>query len=161
MKLDLYLLRHADASTEALRTSSYHDDRPLSEQGKKKMRETAVGLRDFIEPPEYVVASPLARAWETAEIVRDVFAIDSEILIHPAILPESEINFAELLQERFSKAHSLLLVGHEPKLSRQLAVLLGCSDVCWFFKKCGIAKVHLEREQALLEWFIPGKIFRR
>jgi|WetSurMetagenome_2_1015567.scaffolds.fasta_scaffold171377_2 phosphohistidine phosphatase len=113
----LYIVRHAIAAPHG--TPGIPDDeRPLTEEGIKKMRQVAAGLRSLEYVPELILSSPLPRAKQTAEILLEVFGqkrISLEIL--PALAPSG--GRRELYQAiaSYEKKHeSLMLVGHQPSL---------------------------------------------
>src|SRR5687768_10133352 len=68
----LYLLRHGIAVPHG--SPDYPDDqRPLTSQGEKRIREIADGLRLYGLKLDRIVTSPLPRARRTAEIVAEAF----------------------------------------------------------------------------------------
>ena len=71
--MNLYIIRHAIAVNEG--TDGYESDseRPLTDKGRKKMREIAKGLRNLGVEFDLILSSPYVRARETAEILADVF----------------------------------------------------------------------------------------
>jgi broad specificity phosphatase PhoE len=69
----LFLVRHAESEWNAQRRWQGHGDVPLSEQGRAEAALAAEALRHFdLRGP--IVASPLMRALETAEIIASVLA---------------------------------------------------------------------------------------
>ena len=79
--MNLYIIRHAIAVDEG--TPEYEDDsqRPLTDKGKKKMRQIAKGLRALGVEFDLILSSPYVRAKETAEILADVFKIKKDVTI--------------------------------------------------------------------------------
>ena len=63
--MELYFLRHGIAADEGPADSG-DAGRPLTEQGIKKMKEAARGLRRLGVRPEVLLSSPLVRARQTA-----------------------------------------------------------------------------------------------
>ena len=66
---ELYIMRHGLAVARG--TEGFSDDskRPLTPDGKEKMRDVAKGLKRAGVKLDWIVSSPLIRAVETAEIV--------------------------------------------------------------------------------------------
>lgn len=68
-----FLIRHGEAENTVLNiVSSEHGKKqyPLTERGRKQVAETAEFLISY--KPDFIVASPVLRTFETAEILRDV-----------------------------------------------------------------------------------------
>src|SRR5439155_7346675 len=76
----LLVIRHglAGEASEFARTGMDDDQRPLTDEGKKKMRAGARGLHEIVQQIDWLVSSPLVRAQQTAEIIGREFerAID-------------------------------------------------------------------------------------
>ncbi len=66
--MDLYLVRHATAEDRA---ETGDDERALTEEGKAKMIRATRGLAKLKVRPDLILASPLRRARETAEILAE------------------------------------------------------------------------------------------
>ena len=66
---ELYIMRHGLAAERSVTTVMEDAKRPLTPEGKQKMREIAAGLIRAGLEADWIVSSPLARAVETAEIV--------------------------------------------------------------------------------------------
>jgi phosphohistidine phosphatase len=160
--MDIYIIRHAIAVDEG--TSGYEDDsqRPLTDKGRKKMRQIAKGLRSLGVEFDLVLSSPYARARETAEIVADVFKIKKKVAFTDNLIPtgEPDLLIAELNEK--DSMQSIALVGHEPHLSnlvgllttdgKQLEVTLKKGGVCLL----SADDLHQEH-RATLEWLLtPG-----
>ena len=121
--MNLYIIRHAIAVDEA--TSDYESDseRPLTDKGRKKMRQIAKALRHLGVKFDLIVSSPYVRACETAEILADVFKMKSEIVFSDNLMP---LGNPQLLIGEINEKHavdSLALVGHEPHLSSLVGLL--------------------------------------
>jgi phosphohistidine phosphatase len=162
--MDVYLLRHAIAH-ERNRVRWPNDARrPLTAAGQQKFREAARGLRHCLPKAVRVLSSPYVRARETAAILTKVAKFDRAIEC-PELASNAPIGRAfELLQSRTETA--VVLVGHEPNLSRLLSAALG-GDRARFsveFKKGGAACLHFEKEvspgRATLVWMVPPRVLR-
>src|SRR5438552_18294312 len=67
--MQLYFLRHGEADWPDWKKSD--DERPLTDFGKKEMRDVAKFLARLKVRPDLIVTSPLPRAAQTAEIAAD------------------------------------------------------------------------------------------
>jgi phosphohistidine phosphatase len=125
--LTLILVRHSQAEDPGTfaGTGSPDCDRPLTSQGVKRMKRAARGMRELIDGVDRILTSPCTRAEQTARIL-------ARELDHGTVERAAELapggDPAELTQWL---AHTLsggvvMLVGHEPDLSRLIAWL--CAD---------------------------------
>ncbi len=88
--MDIYIIRHAIAVDRG--TPEYEDDsqRPLTEKGKKKMRQIASGLRALGVDFDFILSSPYIRARETAEILADVFKTKADVAFSENLIPTGD-----------------------------------------------------------------------
>ena len=88
--MKLLLLRHAIAEEQADFARTGKDDRlrPLTEEGRKKMKQNAKGLREIVPDIDLLATSPLTRAAQTAAIVDSVYGGLPEVEIEE-LSPES------------------------------------------------------------------------
>lgn len=156
--MNLYLIRHAIAVEE------YEDDsqRPLTDKGRKKMRQIAKGLRALGVEFDLLLSSPYVRAAETAEILADVLKVKTEVQFSENLTPAGnpEVLIAEL-NEKYS-ADSVALVGHEPFLSSLVGLLVAdTTNVDITFKKGGVCSLSADdlhhARKASMDWLLtPG-----
>lgn len=136
--MELYIIRHAIA--EPLGTGHEFSDqkRPLTEEGRNRMREICKGLRNLGVELDLIMTSPLARAVETAEILAGSLGISKkEILQTPALAPGAlaEQLFAEIKSQ--GVAESIALVGHQPDLGMLISRIVQVDD--------GVASIQLKK----------------
>jgi phosphohistidine phosphatase len=160
--MNLYIIRHAIAVDEG--TSDYDSDseRPLTDKGRKKMRQIAKGLRALGVEFDLILSSPYVRARETAEILADVFKMKKKIAFSDNLIPIAEPN---LLIAEVNESHSvdsLALIGHEPHLSSLVGLLTAESTKLDIrLKKGGVCYLSIDdlhhEHHATLEWLLtPG-----
>ena len=161
--MNLYIIRHAIAVDEA--TSEYESDseRPLTDKGRKKMRQIAKSLRSLGVEFDLILSSPYVRARETAEILADVFKMKKKLSFSDNLIPlgNPELLVGEL-NEKYA-VDSIALVGHEPHLSTLVGFLTAeNSKVDITLKKGGVCyltadDLHHNDHRATLEWLLtPG-----
>jgi phosphohistidine phosphatase len=140
MARQLWLLRHAEAEPHGTREDS---QRRLTERGERQARAAGAALARLGASFEAVLFSPKVRARQTAELAAEAWpARERERLAAHAPLA-SDFDGAQALDAaaQLDADGRLLLVGHEPDMSRVLADLTGVrADV----KKGGLAAVRLE-----------------
>jgi phosphohistidine phosphatase len=162
--MNIYIIRHAIAVDEA--TSDYESDseRPLTDKGRKKMRQIAKALRHLRVEFDLILSSPYIRACETAEILADVFKMKNKIAFSDNLIP---LGNPELLVGEINEKHtvdSLAIVGHEPHLSALVGLLIGeNSNIEMTLKKGGVCylsadNLHDQAHRATLEWLLPPRI---
>jgi phosphohistidine phosphatase len=160
--MNLYIIRHAIAVDEG--SPEYEEDsqRPLTDKGKKKMRQIAKGLRVLGADFDLILSSPYERAKETAEILADVFKIKADIAFSDNLTPmgEPDLLISEM-NEKYS-ANSIVLVGHEPHLTALISLLVSDNaGVDLSLKKGGVCRLSADdlhhTRKATLEWLLtPG-----
>jgi phosphohistidine phosphatase len=125
--MDLILWRHAEA--EDGKTDL---QRELTPNGRKQAQRVAEWLQQRLPAGYVVVASPAARAQQTAA------ALAAKFMTEPALSPGASVT--KLLQA----AHwpdgegAVVLVGHQPDLGRAAAFLVAGSERSWGVQKGGL-----------------------
>ncbi|HEY2953383.1 MAG TPA: phosphohistidine phosphatase SixA, partial [Verrucomicrobiae bacterium] len=142
--MQCFLLRHAPAVERG--TPGYLKDssRPLTEEGRKKMRQIAAGMKTLGLAFDLILTSSYVRARQTADIVAGVFKMSGESILSQNLAPGG--NGEALAQELINHGgKSILLVGHEPDLSRFISVLVtGDTGLGLTMKKGGLCKLELQ-----------------
>jgi phosphohistidine phosphatase len=145
--MNLYIVRHAIAEKPG--TPGYEDDsqRPLTNQGRKKMRKIAKGLMELEKPIDLILTSPYLRATQTAEILAKTLDLGKEKVVQTDEL--SPTGYADRLIQEINEKHSdvenIALVGHEPYLSGLVSMLIaGDPDISLNLKKGGICCLSID-----------------
>jgi phosphohistidine phosphatase len=162
--MDLILVRHAIAGERDPRRWPDDSERPLTKDGIAKFEQAAVGLRKVAGSVDLVLASPLRRAWQTAEILENVAGWPAPVEcveLQPENAPETVI-------ERCTREEAgvIALVGHEPLLGELAAALLaGFGAPSQPLKKGGAVCFHTRDDVAAggmtLRWWLPPKLLRQ
>ena len=165
MARQLWLLRHAEAEPHGTRSDS---QRRLTPRGEVQARTAGAALLELVASFERVLFSPKVRAQRTAELAAERWSEGQRALLQPDDALASDFDAAQALDAVAGVGADgrLLLVGHEPDLSRVVADLTGARiDL----KKGGLAVVRLEgvggelavllrpRELALIAGGAPGR----
>ena len=157
-------MRHGRA--EPVSKSQREDaERPLCAQGFERTACAAQGLHQLVPSLEIVASSSKLRARQTAELVCEAAELSPLLQIWDELLLDESF---ELLAERImaTRADPVLLVGHEPNLSRFIAWLLTGNEVgmALDFKKAGVCAVDVEwsseSPSATLLWMMSPKTLR-
>lgn len=147
--MQLLLIRHAIAEEQEDFAKTGKDDRlrPLTDEGRKKMKQAARGLKGLVPEIDLLATSPLTRAAQTGAILDSVYGGLKEVEIEelsPETTPEDF-----LLWLRKQKEDVVAAVGHEPSLSLILSWLLTGNERRLFaFRKGGACLLELPDEPA-------------
>jgi phosphohistidine phosphatase len=155
LTMQLYFLRHGEADWP--NWTKPDDERPLTDFGKKEVRQVARFLNRLKVKPDLIVSSPLPRALQTAEVAAR--QLKTKLRQDEALEPGFGINeLRTVLKRHHSKV--LMLVGHEPDFSSVISALTGASLK---LSKAGVALVDIdpETEKGRLLWLFPPKFSRK
>jgi phosphohistidine phosphatase len=161
--MNIYIIRHAIAVAEGTPDYESDSERPLTDKGRKKMRQIAKGLRNLGVEFDLILSSPYVRARETAEILADVFKAKKKMVFSDNLIPlgNPELLIGEL-NEKYS-VDSMAIVGHEPHLSTLVGLLAAENNkIDITLKKGGVCyltadDLHHPEHRATLEWLLtPG-----
>jgi phosphohistidine phosphatase len=157
--MQVYLLRHGIA--EELRSGLSDADRALTQDGRRKLRQTLRTASDADVQPTLILTSPLKRAMETAEIAQKVLAYKGELVRTESLLPDSSVEgvWRELRTHRDQPG--IVLVGHNPLFADLAGYLLGAPDLQVDVKKGSILRIDFDslssRPKGILRWFLTAK----
>jgi phosphohistidine phosphatase len=124
------------------------------------MRRIAKSIRSRHLAFELILTSPLRRARETAEIVAEVLASSDLLEVTPHLHSEGDpSSLVREIRKTYGDRQDILLVGHEPSLSRLISILLSGHDKSAVtLKKGGLCKLTTEslafKRCATLEWLM-------
>lgn len=158
----LYVMRHgpaADASGAGPRSDA---ERPLTDEGRRKVEKVAEALGDAGAEPGLILTSPLLRALQTAEIVGRRFP-EAKVRTTSRLAPGSPP--LEVVEEAVaSKAREVLCVGHAPHLD--LVVSKACAGVEFpicELKKAGVACLDVEgfSHRGVIRYVLPPSLVKR
>jgi phosphohistidine phosphatase len=163
--VNLYLLRHGLAVELGSPGYQKDADRPLTPEGRRKMKKVAAGLRALDLSFDLILSSPYVRARQTAELVASGLGIKRRLQMCDALVPGARFKgLIDLIHHLEPAPQELLLVGHEPYLSDLISLLLsGEIGLSLTMKKGGLCKLAIESLQlgrcATLEWLTtPGQL---
>lgn len=153
--MELYFLRHGEADWPNWKKPD--DERPLTERGKKEMRQVAKFLHRLKVKPDLIVTSPLPRASQTAEIAAEY--LKGKLRRDDLLAKGFGIEELWIILRR-NRAKKLMLVGHEPDFTEVISKLTGASLK---LSKAGVAlvDVDLAAAEGELRWLLPPKLARK
>jgi len=153
--MQLYFLRQGEADWPEWKKSD--DERPLTDFGKKEMRDVAKFLARLKVRPDLIVTSPLPRAAQTAEIAADY--LKAKLRKDELLAPGFGMSELRTIFKRH-RSKALMLVGHEPDFTNVISGLRGASLK---LSKAGVALLDVdpESEEGKLLWLFPPKFARK
>ena len=134
----------------------------VTDEGRKRMKQAARGLRHLVPEIDLLATSPLTRAAQTAAILDAVYGGLEEVEIDELTPEASPADFLRWLRQR--KEETVAVVGHEPSISLILSWLLtGAERQILSFRKGGACLVEFPGEigggTATLLWALtPGQL---
>jgi len=140
-------------------------DRPLTEKGKRRVREVAAGLRRLDVRPTVIYASPARRALETAQLLHGLLAKPSPMELRDELLPEAQPAAVIGLIQELPPESCVICIGHEPQLGMAASVLLsGRASVRFPLKKAGACLIELpipaKPGRGVLRWWLTPSQLR-
>lgn len=108
----LFVMRHAKSDWNNPNQTDF--ERSLNERGRRAAPKIGRFMRAENLIPELIVASPAARATETARAVKDAAQFDCEIGFEPRIYEATVGDLFEVVRELPDDFARVLLVGHNP-----------------------------------------------
>jgi phosphohistidine phosphatase len=145
--MQLLFVRHAIAEEREDFARTGKDDRlrPLTDEGRKKMKQVARGLKAQVPKIDLLATSPLTRAAQTAAILDSVYGGLDEVEIEELSPEAAPVDFLRWLRKQ--KAERLAVVGHEPSISLVLSWLLtGNERRIFSFRKGGACLIEFAGE---------------
>jgi phosphohistidine phosphatase len=158
--MNIYILRHgiaAEPGTPGIKTDA---ERPLIPKGERRLRAAAAAMRKMELSFDLILSSPYLRARQTAEIIAEELKLKKRLELSDALVPSGNAkNLVRQLNEWQPAPENVLLVGHEPYLSRLIALLAtGNAGATVEMKKGALCKLEAEELEfghcATLVWLL-------
>jgi phosphohistidine phosphatase len=164
--MDLFILRHGEAGKK-LSSGSSDFDRPLTDTGKREVTDIAKSLKNFGVTFNFIITSPLKRAYQTASIMAKAFKRENNIENWDELKPEGNSrDFYRKLSKRFEQDSAILIVGHEPYLSSLISEIISDADTSSHvvLKKAGLAKIRITSQTQTmhgeLKWLLTPRLMK-
>src|SRR5690349_2238787 len=119
----LYVLRHAKSSWDNSELADF--DRPLNDRGEQ----TAPFMGELMATngfqPDVILASPAARARETARLAKEAARLNAEIVFDERIYEASPRTLRLVASTIDDQFESAMMVGHNPGMEGFVHLLTG------------------------------------
>ena len=162
--MGIFVLRHGIAADRD--PAEFPDDslRPLSPRGERKLRRVCEAMREMELSFDLILSSPFLRARRTAEIAAETLGMGDCLRFDDELAPEGDpVSLIEHVNGISPAPRNLLLVGHEPYLSRLISVLTtGRGELRVELKKGGLAGLEAQEglafdSCAVLKWLLTPR----
>jgi phosphohistidine phosphatase len=138
----LVLVRHGEAESKSARKSD--DERGLTIAGSERLNHNLTLAKEIAgKNPDLIISSPILRARQSAVIAQHIFG-NPKIEIDVSLMSESTPYEVFQSLSKHDKAGCLMLVSHQPLMSRLLSSILNWSDQYFSFKAGTIALVDVK-----------------
>jgi phosphohistidine phosphatase len=122
----LVLLRHGKAEAGRVEEDAA---RSLAVTGREQLLRTAAALITRGLSPDLVLCSSAARTRQTWELIRSGLGeIEPEVFVEPWLYGGGAVEIMDQLREVSDRVRTVLVVGHEPALSRTAVRLAGAGS---------------------------------
>jgi phosphohistidine phosphatase len=142
----LSLLRHGIAVERGNSGDEDDGERSLTAKGERRMRRSAEGMLALGLTYDVILSSPYLRARQTADIAAQILKAPTGVHLSDTLAPAgSPRQLIELLHTDYQERQDVLLIGHEPYLSRLISTLLtGGPNLPVVMKKGGLCTLEVE-----------------
>ena len=158
----MLLVRHGPAGDKLAWAAKGRPDseRPLTKDGREKTKMAMRGLARMGPRPDVLATSPLARAFQTAELLEKALKRKKKFVLTELSPSASPAQAVRVLPDEGVVA----VVGHEPHLSRMMARCLGLGKPIGELKKGGAALIEFEGKalagRGRLRWLLTPSQLR-
>jgi phosphohistidine phosphatase len=159
--MNVFILRHGIAVEPGDRRYPNDADRPLTAEGKARLKTTAAAMLKLALRFDVLISSPYRRARETAEIVAEGLKVKTTL--SELLEPDGSITeLAKHVNGLKPRPENVLLVGHEPHLSALASLFIsGENHPILNLKKGGLIKLQATTLKpgrcALLKWLLTPR----
>ena len=134
--MKLFVMRHGPAGQHGSAPNDF--ERPLTAKGREQTAAAVKALRRLGVEPDQILSSPLTRCAQTAELASAELGPPVEAIDALASGAEPGVILAAVRQ----REGTLLLVGHDPDLTRLVSYLLSGARPFVDFSKGGVVALE-------------------
>ena len=161
--MNLYLLRHGIAVDPSAPDFAKDAERPLTPKGRRRLGQIAGAMGALKLSFNVILSSPYVRAKQTAEIVAKTLKRRKQLKYSDELMPGGNPkSLIQQLNDLRPRPKNILLVGHEPYLSKLIALLTaGSTNMEIDLKKGSLCKLEAESLRygrcATLVWLLAPR----
>jgi phosphohistidine phosphatase len=148
--MNIFILRHGIAVERGTLGFDNDADRPLLPKGERRLRAAAAAMEKMELSFDLVLSSPFLRARQTAEIIARELKLKKRLQFSDVLTPDGSFkNLVRQLNELHPVPENVLLVGHEPYLSRLISLLISVDEnTVLEIKKGGLCQLEADALRA-------------
>ncbi len=121
-KQKLIIMRHAKSDWSDLSQSDF--DRPLATRGVKAAELMGKWLKKNQCIPDRVICSPALRTKQTCQLILNKLGVAEHVVFWAKIIYQASLDdLLSIIKQHSSKAHTLLIIGHNPGLDQLVCYL--------------------------------------
>lgn len=154
--MNIYFIRHAEA--EPSNESKPDGERGLTQEGISILKSSMLIWKNYQQHFDLVISSPLKRAIQTSEIIKEFFLITQNVITDRSLLNGGRTEEIILLAESLG-VENVAIVGHQPDIADHIANFLGILDFKAKLKPASIIKISFGGNPKIgngkLEFLIP------
>lgn len=164
--MELYILRHGEASRR-IQTGSKDSERGLTVTGQEEVEDVAKAISELGIKLDFIVTSPLKRAYQTAIIVaKELNFKNGNVKEWDELKPEGKREELYRKMTQFKQESSIMIVGHEPYLSIMVSeIVFGNGSGNIVLKKAGLARINVisfePQIKGELRWLLTPKHLKK
>ena len=164
--MNLYFMRHGIAvARDDTGIPSDDHERALTPKGIKRIQKAAKGLVSLSLSFDKILSSPFDRARQTAKIIAEALHMEDRLEEIQELCPDQSVQNLLSGLAAYSGKKNILLIGHEPLLSRTVSFLLsGNAGAEVRLKKGGLCCLEVDglppKGSAVLNWALTPKQLR-
>jgi phosphohistidine phosphatase len=121
--MNCLLFRHGIAVSPEEWNGS-EEERPLTKEGITKTEQAAAGLKRIGMKPTHLLCSPLTRAQQTADIIKEILQTKAAVQLCPELVYDQSPMLLFPILNGLPQDAFVLCVGHEPHLGHTAALMI-------------------------------------
>lgn len=157
--MNVYLIRHGKAEQPSIEKPQ--DARELTLEGIQIVNASAEFWKKYVDGFEIIFSSPLKRAMQTANIIREVFKVNSKVLQADSLLnggqTEDLLNLVSACE-----LGEVAMIGHQPDMGIHISRMTGGKEENIKIPPATMAKISFNGSpiigEGILEFLIPPLI---
>jgi phosphohistidine phosphatase len=157
--MNIYLIRHAEA--EQTSDLKPHEERELTSRGIEILKASAENWKNYFTEIDLILSSPLKRAMQTAEIIKNAFNVKNDVAEEISLLNGGETEDLINLAGSFG-LNELAMIGHQPDIGIHISIMTGTNELNCRIPPSTIAKISFNGGPVIgkgkLEFLIPPVI---
>ncbi len=159
--MKIFLTRHAEAIDYETATVTNDEHRFITSKGRKTTRKVVKALKTELESVAKIFTSPLIRAVQTAEIFATALKFEGEVEPVNELKNESLFGSLQKLLETNSDLSSVMLTGHEPKISSLVKSFSDKKDLIEF-RKSAVCLIDYDTKESTGKfiWYFDPKCMK-